>query len=64
MIHSITQREAEAKETWREMDEIRQQAFREGPFSKLPFGGGDLVRTAERVIKVQRSLVFHVWSYH
>ncbi|RDX45672.1 FAD/NAD(P)-binding domain-containing protein [Lentinus brumalis] len=48
---AITQREAEAKETWRGMDEARQKEFKEGPFSKLPFGGGELIRTAERIIK-------------
>ncbi|KAM5543302.1 hypothetical protein V8D89_003176 [Ganoderma adspersum] len=48
---AITQREGEAKETWRAMDEERQKEFREGPFSRLPFGGGELVRTAARVIK-------------
>ncbi|KAI0692348.1 FAD/NAD(P)-binding domain-containing protein [Cerioporus squamosus] len=48
---AITQREAEEKETWRDMDEARQKAFKEGPFSKLPFGGGELVRTADKIIK-------------
>ncbi len=51
---SITQREAEEKETWRDMDEARQKEFKEGPFSKLPFGGGELVRTADKIIKVCR----------
>ncbi|TFK88619.1 FAD/NAD(P)-binding domain-containing protein [Polyporus arcularius HHB13444] len=48
---AITKREPEAKETWRGMDEARQEEFKEGPFSKLPFGGGELIRTAERIIK-------------
>ncbi|RDX45664.1 FAD/NAD(P)-binding domain-containing protein [Lentinus brumalis] len=48
---AITQREAEEKETWRDMDEARQKEFKEGPFSKLPFGGGELVRTADKIIK-------------
>ncbi|KAI0688726.1 FAD/NAD(P)-binding domain-containing protein [Cerioporus squamosus] len=51
MAWAITQREAEAKETWRGMDEARQKEFKEGPFSKLPFGGGELVRTAESIVK-------------
>ena len=34
------------------MDEERQKEFREGPCSNLPFGGGELVRTAGRIIKV------------
>ncbi|RPD54084.1 FAD/NAD(P)-binding domain-containing protein [Lentinus tigrinus ALCF2SS1-6] len=48
---AITQREAEEKETWRDMDEAKEKEFKEGPFSKLPFGGGELVRTADRIIK-------------
>ena len=34
------------------MDDEGQKEFREGPFSHLPFGGGELVRTAARIIKV------------
>ena len=49
---SITQREAEAKEDWRHMDEERQNEFKQGPPSSLPFSGGELVRTAGRIIKV------------
>lgn len=49
---SITQREAEERETWRDMDEARQREFKNGPFSRLPCGGGDLVRTADKIIKV------------
>ncbi|KAL1945670.1 hypothetical protein VTO73DRAFT_1672 [Trametes versicolor] len=48
---AITQREAEARETWRDMDEARQHEFKQGPFSRLPFGGGELVRTADKIIK-------------
>ncbi|PIL33910.1 hypothetical protein GSI_03616 [Ganoderma sinense ZZ0214-1] len=48
---AITRREGEAKETWRAMDEERQKEFREGPYSRLPFWGGELVRTAARIIK-------------
>ncbi|KAM5543852.1 hypothetical protein V8D89_002469 [Ganoderma adspersum] len=51
MSWGITQREPEAKETWRAMDEERQKEFREGLCSNLPFGGGELVRTAGRIIK-------------
>ncbi|KAM5543237.1 hypothetical protein V8D89_003111 [Ganoderma adspersum] len=45
-----TQREGE-EETRRVMDEECRKEFREGPFSRLPFGGGELVRTAARIIK-------------
>ncbi|KAI0707815.1 FAD/NAD(P)-binding domain-containing protein [Earliella scabrosa] len=48
---AITQREDEAKETWRHMDEANQQAFKEGRFSQLPSGAGEIVQTAHRVIK-------------
>ncbi|KAI0633797.1 FAD/NAD-P-binding domain-containing protein [Trametes polyzona] len=48
---AITQREAEARETWRDMDEERQRAFKSGSFSRLPCGGGELVRTADKIIK-------------
>ncbi len=34
------------------MDEERQNEFREGPCSNLPFGCGELVRTAGCIIKV------------
>ena len=36
------------------MDEERQREFQEGPFSHLPYVGGELVRTAVRIIKVGR----------
>ena len=52
LFSRITQREPEAKETWRAMDEQRRKEFREGPFSNLPYVGGELVRTAVRIIKV------------
>ena len=48
----ITRREAEERETWRDMDDVHQREFRNGPFSQLPCGGGDLVRTADKIIKV------------
>ncbi|KAH9894826.1 FAD/NAD(P)-binding domain-containing protein [Cubamyces lactineus] len=48
---AITQREAEERETWRDMDADRQRAFKQGAFSQLPFGGGELVRTASRITK-------------
>ncbi|KAI0328405.1 FAD/NAD(P)-binding domain-containing protein [Cubamyces sp. BRFM 1775] len=48
---AITQREAEERETWRDMDADRQRAFKESAFSQIPFGGGELVKTASRIIK-------------
>ncbi len=51
---SITHRgsEGHANEPWRAVDEGRQKELKEGPFSKLPFGGEDLVRTADTIIEV------------
>ncbi|KAI0692372.1 FAD/NAD(P)-binding domain-containing protein [Cerioporus squamosus] len=53
MSWAITQREPEANETemWSYIDEGRQKDIKEGPYSKLPFGGGDLVRTADNIVK-------------
>ncbi|KAJ7226755.1 hypothetical protein GGX14DRAFT_692993 [Mycena pura] len=48
---AITQREPETKETWRAMDEAAQEAVRNGPFSQFPFGAGDLVNKAQKIIK-------------
>ena len=42
------------------MDEERQKEFREGPFSHLPFGGGEIVRTAARIIKVSSYGAVHI----
>ena len=39
------------------MDEARQQELKDGPFSKLPFGGGDLVRNANKIIKVRQTII-------
>ncbi|KAJ7123872.1 hypothetical protein C8R43DRAFT_1090705 [Mycena crocata] len=48
---AFTRRESETKETWRAMDTAAQDAVRNGPFSQLPFGAGDLVRNAEKITK-------------
>ncbi|KAJ7230218.1 hypothetical protein GGX14DRAFT_2733, partial [Mycena pura] len=50
-IWALTQREPETKETWRAMDEVAQKAVRNGPFSQLPFGVGDLVNKAQNITK-------------
>ncbi|KAI0743345.1 FAD/NAD(P)-binding domain-containing protein [Daedaleopsis nitida] len=51
MSWAITKRESEAKESWRDMDDAAQQAFKTGPFSQLSFGGGELVQSAGKLIK-------------
>ncbi|EMD37072.1 hypothetical protein CERSUDRAFT_155529 [Gelatoporia subvermispora B] len=49
---AFTRKEAEAKETWRHMDEHVQQEFREhGPCSTWGFGAKELVETAEHIVK-------------
>ena len=44
------------------MDEAKQKTFKEGLFSKLPFGGGELVRTADKIIKVYQLYVILLCS--
>ena len=51
---SITLREPEQKETWRAMDEAKQQEFKAGPFSEMPFAVGELVTNADNIIKVRQ----------
>ncbi|KAI0769639.1 FAD/NAD-P-binding domain-containing protein, partial [Trametes elegans] len=48
---AITTQEPEAKESWRAMDEAAQETFRTGPFSKWPFGVGQLVETGTKIVK-------------
>ncbi|KAK7039308.1 FAD/NAD(P)-binding domain-containing protein [Favolaschia claudopus] len=48
---AITQRESETKETWRAMDEAAQHSVRNGPFSQLPSGVGDLVLKSAQITK-------------
>ena len=48
----ITQHESEAKETWKPMDRAGQDEVRRGPYSNLPYGAGELVRTCPQITKV------------
>jgi len=48
---AVTRREDEEKETWRSMDQSKQDEFKSGPFSEWGFGGGELVKTAEKMVK-------------
>ena len=50
---SISNREDESKESWNAIDEEKKQAFMKGPFSKWSLGAGDMVKNAEKVIKVR-----------
>ncbi|GJE95033.1 FAD/NAD(P)-binding domain-containing protein [Phanerochaete sordida] len=49
---AITTREAEAKETWRNMDAAAAEAFKQtSPVAQWPFGAGDILRNAYGMIK-------------
>jgi len=48
---AVTQREDEAKETWRAMDQQKQDEFKNGPLSNWGFEGEGLVQGAEKLIK-------------
>ncbi|KAH9917931.1 FAD/NAD(P)-binding domain-containing protein [Epithele typhae] len=51
MSWAITEREEEAKETWRHMGDEQKQAVKQGRFSQLPSGVGEAVRTADTLVK-------------
>ncbi|OCH85792.1 FAD/NAD-P-binding domain-containing protein [Obba rivulosa] len=49
---AVTRQEPEAKETWRHADDRMQEKFKEhGPCSNWPFGGKELVKGAEQIVK-------------
>ncbi|CDO74349.1 hypothetical protein BN946_scf184645.g5 [Trametes cinnabarina] len=48
---AITTQEVEAKETWRAMDEEAQQKIRNSPYSRWPYGAGELVKTGRDIVK-------------
>lgn len=35
------------------MDEAGQEVVRNGPYSKLPYGAGDLIRSSQQIVKVR-----------
>jgi len=47
----VTQREAEAKETWRAMDLQNQEEIKNGPLANWGFEGEGLVKGAEKLVK-------------
>ncbi|KAF8318801.1 FAD/NAD(P)-binding domain-containing protein [Clavulina sp. PMI_390] len=47
----ITQHEGEARETWKPMDIAGQDQVRQGEYSKLPYGVGEVVRSCNQIIK-------------
>ena len=48
---SVSAESKEAKEEWRYVDQHKQDEFKSGPFSHWPFGAGELVKNAQKVIK-------------
>jgi len=63
MSRRITQSEGEAKETWKPMNRAGQDDVRNGPYSKLPYGAGELVRTCRQITKVRHSLACLIMGY-
>jgi salicylate hydroxylase len=52
MCRRVTQAESEAKETWRAMDQQKQDEFKNGPLANWGFEGEGLVKGAPNLIKV------------
>ncbi|KAJ7279344.1 hypothetical protein C8J57DRAFT_1303076 [Mycena rebaudengoi] len=48
---ALSRREPEDKEGWRAMDDAAKATVMNGPFSKMPFDAGALLRNAEKIIK-------------
>jgi salicylate hydroxylase len=56
----VTQREDEAKETWRAMNQEKQEEFKNGPLSNWGFEGEGLVKRAEKLVKVEQKRLFYL----
>lgn len=52
MAQSVTLREGEARETWREMDAEKQEEFKNGPHSNWGFECDGLVKASTKIVKV------------
>ncbi|KAE9409016.1 FAD/NAD(P)-binding domain-containing protein [Gymnopus androsaceus JB14] len=48
---AVTRREAETKETWRAVDDTMLAELKKDPVSEWGFGAGELVKTAQKIIK-------------
>jgi salicylate hydroxylase len=55
----VTQREDEAKETWRAMDQKKQEEFKNSPLANWGFEGEGLVKGAEKLVKVRKEIPIH-----
>lgn len=49
---SLTQREPEARETWRAIDKDAEAAFKTSPFAEWDFGAGEAIKNSTKIIKV------------
>ena len=56
----MTKRETEAKETWRAQDDSVKQAVQNSDVANWDFGGSDLIKNSERIVKV----FFDSWSWY
>lgn len=52
LIHSVTKREPEAKETWRAQDDSVKQAIQNSEVAEWEFGGSELIKNSEHIVKV------------
>ena len=48
----ISLREGEERESWRSVDKSQLEHFKQTPFAQWGYGAGELVQTAEKIIKV------------
>lgn len=53
---SITLREGEARESWRAVDQHEVEKIKKTPIAKWGFGASELIETAEKVVKVCKTL--------
>ena len=53
---SITLREGEARESWRAVDQHEVDKIKRTPIAQWGFGASGLIETAEKVVKVGRTL--------
>ena len=60
ILCSMTKRETEAKETWRAQDDSVKQAVQNSDVANWNFGGSDLIKNSERIVKV----FFDSWSWY
>jgi hypothetical protein len=55
-LSSVTLREGEARESWRAVDQHEVDKIKSTPIAKWGFGASRLIETAEKVVKVSRTV--------